>query len=229
MHKYLLATSLLSGCATFGTFQRADTLGEGGIQVALEPSMWGGSFEGKGGMVPQASVSMRYGVGERVDIGARVGTGGFEALGKFQLTDPEYDAVVVSLAPSGGGFGFGSTEASAAILSVQVPLLIGLRIGEDHQLVLAPKVHDWIFFAAAKEGASVAHVVSAGGSVGLAIRLGKRFTLLPEVAMLKPVWMYGANKYGDATYNPFGDDVVMSQYSVGLLVDLGRPERRRWR
>lgn len=209
--------ALLSGCATFGTLQRAETLGAGGVQLALEPSIWSGSVSGERLTLPDTDLAVRVGVAERVDLQARIGSSLLELGGKVQLTPKEQERVVVSIAPTASAFVIGSGEANVGFGTVHVPVIVGVGVGE-HQLVLAPKLHDIFAFG----GGAGAHVVSAGASVGFAFRVGKRFSILPEYARLQPVWVTGASG-GETTTEFVGEaGVAFSQISLAFLFDLGK-------
>lgn len=167
----------LLGCATIGTFQPADTLGEGGKRLGLATSY--ASADGVG--IPHVDGSWTTGLAPQVDASVSLGTSGLGVGGKLQLTPPE-EAVVLSLAATiyvfpvpqdadADGFGAG--------VSGQAMMLLGLPLG-PHQLVLAPKVH----------GTTNLDRLAAGGSVGIAFR-GRRVAFIPEVSVTvgETVWV----------------------------------------
>lgn len=209
--------ALLSGCATFGTLQRADTLGAGGVQLALEPSLWSGSVAGQRLTLPDTDLALRVGVAENVDLQARIGSTLLELGGKVQLTPKDRERVVLSLAPSASAFVVGAGGESVGFGTIHLPVLVGIGVGE-HQLVLAPKVHDIFAFGAGAGG----HVVSVGGSAGVAFRVGRRFSIVPEYARLQPVWISGAAGGETATEYVGEAGVAFSQVSLALLFDLGK-------
>ncbi len=189
----LLSASLIAGCATLGTIQTAETLGKDNSQYALESSTWGGigqknsPFNSSSFAVPNTNFSARYGVTDGFDLGARIGSSGLEITTKFQLTDPKQKAATVfSIAPSVGGLVV-STDGAAGSVYGQLPLLIGFRIGEGSELILGPKIHDWVVFYSSSNSSDAHNLFSVGSSIGLALRLGKTFRLLPEISVLYPL------------------------------------------
>src|SRR5262245_47544450 len=113
----LLPLLAVSGCAA-ATLQTARTNGKGAFQAGIEPGVWVVTGAGAAIWVPSLNVSGRYGVSDRVDIGARVGTTLYEFQTKFALTDPAaLDSIAFALAPSTTVFGFGG-GGSAGIGSV---------------------------------------------------------------------------------------------------------------
>jgi hypothetical protein len=216
-----LAT-LLGGCATFGTMQTAETVGRGRVQMGLEPSVWQVGVEGAGSLaLPSVGVSARVGITDTVDIGGRIGSSGPEVMAKVQVTDPERTDLAVSVAPSVAAFGIGVSGVSTTYVAVQVPVLVGLAVG-PHQVVLGPKVHVSSSFARVSDSTASAQLVGIGSSFGFAARLGPRITLLPEVALVKPVYVSGSidGSTGDLLGGT-GIDVLYSQFSLGVLIDFG--------
>ncbi len=179
----ILAALLLCGCATVGTAQTARPIERGTTQVGIEPGLFG--VEGRG-WLPAANVSVRHGFGRRWDAGARVGTSGFTVGGKVVLTNPRDPDLAVALAPSAGGFALGALGIGMRSVHGQVPLLVGVRIGRGHELVLGPKVQVWSLSGGRRAARASSTVVAAGGSLGLSLKLGPRLSLLPEVAMVQP-------------------------------------------
>lgn len=216
----ILAALFASGCATIGTVQTAGTLGDGDVQVAMEPALWGHTGTAPF-LVPHVNLAVRYGVGERFDVGARFGSSGFEITTKGQVTDPARDGPIVSFAPSFGGASVGGGESRLGVVFLQMPVLLGIPVGAGHELVLAPKVHDWYLFAGALGAEADANLLSVGGSVGFAARAGPRFRILPELAVVVPV--YGnlggaALGFEEQVGGPVAGSGVMVQATVGLLI-----------
>jgi len=212
------------GCATMGTLQTAQTTGEGNFELAVEPSLVAyTSTDGGGAGLGYLNISGRYGVSDRVDIGARVGSSGAELMAKFSLTDPaKRDGVRIAVAPSGGGFFIGGGGGAAGTFAFQIPVIFDIPVGGGSALVLAPKLHDWIVAAGTGDGGGVASILSLGASVGFSARLGPKFRLLPEVAALMP-FAGAAGSNGSGTTSAGLDvGVVGLQFSVGLLFG-GRP------
>ena len=65
-------------------------------------------------------------------------------------------------------------------------MLVGIRVGGS-ELVLGPKIHDWMLIAGSGGTNGSGNLVSVGGTVGFALRLGSGFRIMPEIAVLRPV------------------------------------------
>jgi hypothetical protein len=207
----------LSGCATIGTLQTAETNGAGQFQGAIEPAFFGSAGSNGSGGFGYFNVSGRYGVNDRVDIGGRLGTSGLELTTKFMLTDPnDSRATQVSIAPSGGGIFFALGGAGGGIFNFQIPLIVGIPVGR-HQLVVAPKLHT--LFAGGGSGGESAGVFvgSLGSSIGFAAKVAPSVRLMPEFAFVVPVvGGAAASGQGSEVVSGFADGVLF-QASIGIL------------
>lgn len=217
MRLLVLLFPALTGCATLGTFQSAETLGQGNWEVGIEPSMWGAAAEGGSVFYPHAGVSARVGVSERIDIGGRVGSTGIELTGKFGITEPEAN-VPISVAPSIGGMAITAGGASLAVIAVHVPVLFGVPIGEN-ELVVGPKLHVWSVGAGAPGSSASAGIWSVGGSVGYAARVGRSVRLIPEFALVKPLFVVGS---ANGSTESLGVEANGALMQIGLGIVIGR-------
>ena len=213
---------LFTGCATFGSVQRANTMGKGGIQVGIEPGAK--AFVGDGAIgIPDMTVSVRGGVSDRLDIGGRIGTNLWDLHMKYQFSDPEGTGPVVSLAPAlslypwlvtagdGGGGGF------VGILNV--PVLIGIPVGE-HQFVFGPRLVNYFITAGENIGGSVgaANIVFAGSSFAFAARAGQNFSVIPELTVVYPV-VGGVSANGEVSgASLIGSNVLMMEFKLGFVI-----------
>ncbi len=134
----LLLLPFAGGCIAHGPMQRADTIGEGNFQFAAEPGIMGAAAGGTSLFVPAFDISARYGVSDRVDLGVRLGSTGYELMGKFMLNDPNSD-MPISIAPNAAAIGAGGGGAGAFFIYGNVPVLIGIPMGQN-QLVLGPGI-----------------------------------------------------------------------------------------
>lgn len=180
----VLCFCLLSGCASVGVFQSAETLGRKQWELAAEVSSQAQASHDSLSLYPMGGVAFRYGVHESVDVGARLGPGGFELLSKFMLTSR--DGVVVSVAPSAGGTFWVPSGLVLATGQLSVPVLVGVPLGKRVQLVLAPRVHDSLFVLSAGQAGGTTNTLFAGAAVGVAVKLG-RFKVIPDVGFLAPL------------------------------------------
>ncbi|MEN9785126.1 MAG: hypothetical protein RLZZ299_390 [Pseudomonadota bacterium] len=198
----MLFTLALVGCATVGTLQRAQTAGEDQLQVAIEPGLYGAQQDGEVGLLPYGNVAARYGVTDALDVGARVGFSGAELQAKWRVT-PSDSPVIVAVAPNAGGLFLGE----ANLVTAQVPVIVEVPVGQ-HALVLGPKA--WMVSTGA--GDARASMLALGGSVGVALRLGPSFVVVPEYAAVRPVYGAYADVFGES-----GGDTVETSFAVTHL------------
>jgi hypothetical protein len=202
-----------------GTFQPAYTAGDGRLQVGLEPSYWSVPTALGEHRAPAFNVAARYGVTQRFDLGARFGGGGLDLSGKFQLTDPQVRSLVVSLAPNAGGIFVQGIGGGTGFVAAQLPVLVGIGLGDVSQVVLGPRVH---YFTTLPGGCGPASAVSVGSSAGVVVSVSK-LALMPEVTVLVPVSQQGGCS-GNGPSSGFGSERgVHLQAGVGVLFGgLGR-------
>lgn len=205
---------MLTGCAT-GSVQTARTNGQGNFQFGVEPGVVGFAGGGGVGFVPSFNIAGRYGVSDRVDIGARIGSIGYEIQTKFAFTDPsDLEALAVALAPSFTAIGFGGTGGGFFLLASRIPLLFGIPVG-DSELTVGPRISP-AFFAGGAGGTNAGgFALSAGGEVGFAARLGDTFWLLPHAKVDVPVVAAAAGGGESGAVGGFGG--VTFGAGVGLL------------
>ena len=201
-----LAAFAGAGCATVGTFETASTLGKGQFEVGASSSVVS-MDAGDDYSFPYPLLDMvgRYGVSDRVDISVGLGTAGTSVGTKVQLTSPENALAHVSVAPR-----LTYAPFLASVAQVDVPVLIGIPLAK-HELVFAAKVHDYSVFA----GDSSVSVWSAGGSAAFSFQLGKYVRVMPEYALLVPV--YGsAAAFDEEASGELDSGVTLSQFTLGL-------------
>lgn len=180
-----------AGCTTVGTMQTAHTAGKGNTQVALELGEQALVTRDTLRAYPVAGIAVRHGISERVDLGARVGPSGIEALAKIQLTPPP-PSVVVSLAPHLAAYAWDPEDVAIRSFNVGLPVLVGLPFGEGHQVVLGPRVNMHFFSLSAGSARGSVDTVTAGGTVGVAWRMpGPRaIRIVTELGALRPILTY---------------------------------------
>ena len=251
----LFACAALStaGCATIGHYQTAETAGKGNIEFGVEPSYYSRSLGleedvvlpevngtravvidgqdlnealGLEQGVPNLCGSLRYGLADNVDVGLRWGTNGLDVLGKIQVTPTDKEDLVVSVLPSLGGLVVPSGDGNIGVLSSQLGVLVGMRIGEDGQVVFGPKLQDWHAQGSAQDVDVTGHYLAVGGSAGVAFHVTKGIRLLPEVAFMSPVlWkIHAVAEQGvfESTALPEGQHLLL-QAGVGVL--LAKPKK----
>ncbi len=187
----LLAISL-SGCASFTTMSTARTLPAGHWQFSLAPiglhsedwAIGEGDIPGSFTFV-QLEAGARYGLTDSLELGGKLWLGGVGVDLKWQLLRTEFLDVAVD--PGVGYLALSGEGGTLHVVTLYPALLLGIPLGGGSQLVLGPKVVDQIFIAAAGGQTASESALFAGSTVGIALRLGERFTLLPEVAFMWPV------------------------------------------
>ena len=170
----------LSGCVSTGM---ARTVNKGQLQVWATPSV----HRYDGGLQPQAEVGVRYGVGERVDVGGRllalapqidaVGLAVDTRVGLLRA--PSLDGGVdLTLAPTLAVLPKGQSDDKQVLL--ELPLLVGLNPGAGVQVVLGPRVGTTFVVDPSSVGRLIPGV---GGSLGVAVPIGSWVRLVPEVTV----------------------------------------------
>lgn len=183
---------VLNGCASVSILQSAETVGRGRWEVAAEVSSQAQVGTDSLSLYPMGGIAGRYGVTDAFDVGARIGPSGTELNAKVMLT-PRTGGAIVSIAPlvAGtfwipGGVRLGTAQAA-------IPVLIGIPLSPRLELILAPRVHDSLFFLEAGQAGATVNTFFAGLAVGVAVQLG-RFKIIPDVGFLAPLatttWRY---------------------------------------
>jgi hypothetical protein len=220
----LAALVLLTGCASVGGVQTANTGGRGTLEIGVEPGvqLLGGSPGVQ--LYPHLDAAVRYGVTDKLDVGLRAGWSGLEAQTKYMLTDPAHTALAISVAPSLGGVILTSNSANldvlGGILTAATPVLFGVGIG-PHQLVLGLRSQHFMFIGGASTGP--VYVLAVGGSLGFAVRFSDTLTLLPELAAVWPVYgglpvtMTGDGLHADYLYGATQTGIF--QFKLGFLLE----------
>jgi hypothetical protein len=209
-----IAALPLGGCASFGVLQTANTVGKGNLEAAAQGAVQ--AVTGPGGPLvsPHGDVGARYGVTDTLDLGVLAGSSGLDLTAKYQFTNPTQMAFVLSVAPTfGGGVAVG-TGGTGGILILDVPLLLGLPIGPN-QLVIGVKLQDLLTINRSDVGNIEVNTVYAGASVGFAWRAVWRLIILPELALLEPLFSHNNVASGFTV----GASAVFLQFGLGLLVD----------
>ncbi|GHG94167.1 hypothetical protein [Comamonas sp. JC664] len=204
--------------------QTADTLGAGRFQFAIEPgalgaAVLGGDSATAGVVMPHFDMALRYGVSERVDVGARVGFSLAELQTKVLLTQPNDPDLAISLAPSisGASITMGDEDEgiSTRYVNVALPLLVGFKTDGGSELVLGPRVIYTRFGGV--------NLLSAGGSLGYALRVSNGLRVMPEVGISFP--LVGKVDGSGADFAA-GFNGGFAQFKLGFLFGAGRPIRR---
>lgn len=230
------------GCLSASTMGLARTLNKGAVQgwasaagggiIASAPTASTGGVPtttSTGTGYPMVEGGVRVGVSDHVELGGRLGFNGIGIEGKFGFVrSPTMDSGInVSLAPQVGFVGIGVAGAFVGVVTMQLPVLIGIDFG-GHELVLGPKLHNSIYFAGVSAGGSSANAVidllSAGASVGFAIKAGP-VRLLPEVSFVVPFFASaGASASGTSGAVASGVGVGGFAFQIGFGILFGSSE-----
>jgi hypothetical protein len=185
----LAAVAGAAGCTAMSTVKTATTVPRGETVVIA-------AVEGNGGapmelpvkpLLPEAVIGVRHGVGDRVDVGAklttlplgrRVTTAGVEGQVKVQLRRRDDSRLQLALGPAAGFRWISTSGAAMQVSYATLPLILGIDVGRRrHQIVVAPEVGLQLWTSA---GASKVWAPVAGLTLGFVWRIGHRFTLIPE-------------------------------------------------
>jgi len=215
----MVLTGTMAGCATANSYQTASTIGDGNFQFVVEPSLLGFTVDEGTGSTGIVDISGRFGVSDNMEIGGRLGSSGVELMSKYQFTEPGSDGPIVSIAPSIGGFAAGIGGTGAGLLNVEIPVLIGLPVGESSELVLGPKIVDTYLLATVEGVSANANILWVGSTIGYAAQVGERFKLLPEVGVIYPVYGSASASDGSETASESGSigGGVSWQAGMGLM------------
>jgi hypothetical protein len=179
---------LLTGCASVGALQPAQTLGKNNIQVGLEVSEQALVSKDVLTVYPMMGVSARYGLLDRLDVGIRFGPSAFEAQVKVQLTPREPNRLIVSVAPLATLDWADNEGVALRFYNFAIPVLIGIPFGEGHQVIMAPLVNDLSYFVGAGCVVGFINNIGLGLSAGVALHLWKVW-FIPEVGVLQPMFI----------------------------------------
>jgi hypothetical protein len=231
LQRYFVVVALVAGfvgtgCVSVSHVQTADTLGAGKFQFAMEPGVGGAAvFSDVGGgsvFYPHVDLALRYGVSDSVDLGVRFGSSLVELQSKILLTSTQDLNKAISIAPSLTGFFFGSGDASVNYVNLSVPVLIGFKTKGGSEFVLGPRLSVANVSAGAGGEDASSTILSAGASVGYALRVSEGFRLMPEVGISIPFVGAADSSVGDSEVSA-GFNGGFLQFKLGFLFGQGRP------
>lgn len=210
---FLVSIASTVGCrGNLATFQPARTMPAKGFAVGLEGSAVGAISDEGNELEGTISVTGRYAVTDRIEIGARVGTTRPELMAKFRLDQGKPGATAISLAPSAGAFVATATGIFGVNTYGQLPILLGIPVGR-HELVLSGAVH-WAH-AVDMETKVWGFALSPGASVGFVAQPLPWLSIVPNVAIAMALLHAGPAGVGTT-------DTLA--YQVGLAIVGGKLE-----
>ncbi len=181
----VLAAALGSGCVSFGLSQSAQTLGEGQVQHQFGLEWFRLSTGGGDYKLPFAMpyYGMRAGMAEGVDFGFRTNVTFTNVGFDLKLQPLDTEALDVSIDPTlqyAWIWGFG-----------HLPLLVGFNVSDAFQITLSGRIAyafpliDDSDPSDLEDYWGAGSQAAAGGGLGLYVRLGSRFAILPEVQAIR--------------------------------------------
>jgi hypothetical protein len=200
--RLLLLAPLLSGCYSFTTLSRAHTIGKGHVEAFAAPE--GLVVPASNGLAirPVGEIGARVGVTDRVDLEGRVTTLGGSVATHLQLRrDPARWSWEAMLAP-------GVVYTAPEKLAFELPVLFGINVGGDSQIVIAPRIAYQLRFATVQ----TTSYFFVGGSLGFAWRIARHFTLMPEASFLTQ--LYATPGFASNVANTCGIELA-----IGMLFD----------
>jgi hypothetical protein len=204
-----------TGCVSAGTLQPATTLGTGHGQFAVEMSYQGLATKDSFQSYPMVGVTARIGLNERVDLGARLGPAGAELQVKAQLNSKD-SRTVVSVGPHAGVVIADTGGLAMRGYSAGLPLLIGVRLRDEHQLVIAPQLYDALYYGSAGSISTSLNFLYGGLSVGVAYKTRTGW-ITPEIGFLYPLAISTSN-VGGLSGTTWGARTWTLQANLGVLI-----------
>lgn len=212
MHRLLPLISL-AGCASITSGQRAETLGKGRYELAVETSYRAAIEPDTVVGFPLFAVGGRLGATDRIDVGARISSAGAGASSRIALRRGR--TLSLAVAPSidlvharDQGIGFDTVESA-------LPLLASYRLSDGLELLASPRLHSSMLRVQWNE-ASTIHTLGVGTGIGAAFRV-ERAWIIPELGLLYPFLITGhpADEMGGTTTKL---DRVIAQLSIAVVL-----------
>jgi hypothetical protein len=216
-----------SACAPLGGSGRARVLprGDNELTASAEAMLIAPEFNSDNIVVPWAQFGIGYhrGLSERFEAGARAWglsfkqfefqTGGAALDSKFQLAFQERDraAIDIALAPSVGYHRVALGGTPEHMMQVSLPLLMGVAVGQRHHFIVAPRVTVQRWWGQSQYAQTF---VLGGVSVGIALRVGKRWVLHPEATFMWSPVPFGGE---DPATTRRGLSLLSLGFGTGLL------------
>jgi hypothetical protein len=205
---FLAAGFCLMGCrGNLAPFQPASTMPARGFAVGVEGSGVGALSDEGDELEGTFSVTGRYAVTDRIEIGARVGTTRPEIMAKFRLDQGKPGSTAISFAPSVGAFVVTATGIVGVNSYGQLPILVGIPVGR-HEFVFSGALH---FGHAVDIETNVwGFVLSPGASLGFVAQPAPWLSILPNFALALPLLQAGPSGVGTT-------DTVTYQLGVAIF------------
>ncbi len=194
-----------SGCYSFSTLGRAHTIGRGHVEAFAAPEALVVPTSKQVAVRPMGEIGARVGVADDVDVEGRITTLGGSLAAHVQLhRNRARFGVDAMLAP---GVAFTAPDK----LAFELPILIGINLPRDNQIVIAPRLAYQLRFGVP----GLAHPAAfafAGASLGFAWRVARHFTLMPEASFLGQI-------YAEPGFASNVSSTIGTELALGMLFD----------
>ncbi len=163
---------------------------------------------------------MRYGLTDRVELGAKIWVLGAMADAKVQILRAPEDklgidvAVVPGLGYAGFALATGGSTATSHTLSLYLPLIVGLNLPGGSELYVSPRVVEQVMFTGGAVAGPPADFIYLGGSIGFSWKVARALRLVPEISAALPIALLGP--HGAAT--PYGTSGWVVQPGLAIVV-----------
>lgn len=212
-----------TGCVSINSYTSARVLEAGSMETSVRSGLTKAAFSIDGQavdlpVVPTMDVGLRYGVNGKADVGFAFGTGrGLTFEGRFQLYDDK--KLAVALHPTVGGLFIGGINLGGGYAVLDLPLVIGLMMGPDSELVLTPKVAVRSAVGSFDGASANANIVIPSLGLGLKLGLGPSLHLYPELSI-------GSSRSNGGSSNGSFSENLGPVVNVGLGVGFGGKYRK---
>lgn len=185
----LIATHAALGCASYGAHLTATPVPEGEHEwmVAADAVLLDRGFGPQ--VLPNPEVGLRFGLGQDIDVGGRLNSGGLELNSVMRVVDT--GTLDLALVPGVAVAFVPATNPDTGVMQASAlgSLLLGLHLSPRVELVFGARaVAAYAFPLTALRGdaSSSKMIYSPGASSGVRVRLSRTLSLMPEVNALVP-------------------------------------------
>ncbi len=189
----LIALAGLSTGCSVSSFTTARTVPKGESRFFVAPSMLSVAVSGEPQRIPFVEIGTRYGLTDRVDVGARIGLGlqldaKVRLAGAATLTDGGF---TISLAPGIGYIGGLSGTPTGAdgddlhFFGATIPVLMDYRFTETLTVTLGPRLVYLLQTVESTDGVAT-NIFGAGATLAVRWQALPGLALVPEVGFTTP-------------------------------------------
>jgi hypothetical protein len=178
-----------SGCASFGTHLSPVPTAKGKTDVEADIDVAVTRRNAKRIIYPVPELGLRYGLGERADIGGKVNLSKFGGEINSRIALIRSESFDLGIIPGAGLALASATEKDDTFFAgiFSLPLIAGINFNEDVTLLLGGKLIAQFAMTSSENQGGGAIILYPGGSIGMSIKLGDAFSILPELNVLVPI------------------------------------------